>query len=554
MDALCDRECERIVAMFSAQTGKSECLLNIIGYYIHHNPAPILMIQPTLEMAESFSKDRVQVMIDNCAPLSQVVGKSKSRDSSSTILYKKFPGGHVTLAGANSGKSLRSRPVRIILADEVSSYPRSAGEDGDPVNLAIARTKNFFNRKILLVSTPSIKGRCRIETAFKDSDQRFYMVPCPECMAKQRLVFENIYWDGDMGNEGHYACVECGVIIPHSSKQWMLNNGEWVATAPFTGTAGFHLSELYSPWSKWRDIVIQHQKAQNDPEMMKTFINTCLGEPYQPNAESEVTEEHLLAYRSDIPRNLVPPDTARLCLLVDTQQTGFYYQVWAYGYAPEVSMHMVRHGIVGTFEDIDGLINTEFFDHEGKKFRISGGLIDSGGTRQGWQKHSRTVDVYNWCAKNRTLIPHKGMHGRTGDLVSFKAITTLPGTNRPLAGGVKRANIRVDMFKDEFERRMSIQPDDPGSLSFHEEIDAAFAIHFTTEYKDENGDWKHDKKKGRNDYYDCTIYALAYREIIKLRIPKKPQTKMPLPVEPRHPLVRRPTGRKDSFANSWRGR
>jgi phage terminase large subunit GpA-like protein len=169
------------------------------------------------------------------------------------------------------------------------------------------------------------------------------------------------------------------------------------------------------------------------------------------------------------------------------------------------------------------MLQETYSDHTGKEFRISGGLIDSGGTRRGYQKHSRTTEVYEWCSKNRVMIPIKGLPGRNGEMVSYKIVATFPNSNRPIPGGLKRANLRVDFFKDELENKLARQPDDPGALSYHAGIDETFAKHFTTERKDENGDWQHDKAKGRNDYFDCNTYALALREMWKLRIPRKEQ-------------------------------
>jgi hypothetical protein len=107
------------------------------------------------------------------------ISDPKSRDGSNKILHKRFPGGHLTIVGANAPSGLASRPIRILLCDEVDRYPFSAGAEGDPVNLARKRTVTFWNRKIVLVSTPTIRGLSRIETAYAESDQRQYWVPCP---------------------------------------------------------------------------------------------------------------------------------------------------------------------------------------------------------------------------------------------------------------------------------------------------------------------------------------------------------------------------------------
>lgn len=52
MDAVNDPETEEIVVMSSAQVGKSEIVNNNIGYHIDYDPSPMLLMQPTLEMAK----------------------------------------------------------------------------------------------------------------------------------------------------------------------------------------------------------------------------------------------------------------------------------------------------------------------------------------------------------------------------------------------------------------------------------------------------------------------------------------------------------------------
>ena len=141
MDSINDPMVEDIVIMSSAQVGKTEIILNIIGFYIDYDPAPILVVQPTVTpMAQDFSKDRLATMIRDTPVLTGKVRDVKSRSSGNTILHKTFPGGHVTIAGANSPSSLASRPVRIVLMDEVDRYPASAGTEGNPIKLAEKRT------------------------------------------------------------------------------------------------------------------------------------------------------------------------------------------------------------------------------------------------------------------------------------------------------------------------------------------------------------------------------------------------------------------------------
>ena len=130
MDALTDPGVERIVIMSSAQVGKTELLLNALGYFVDYDPSPMLLLQPTLEMAQTFSKDRLAPMCRDTPALKSKIQDAKSRSSGNTMLHKTFPGGHITMAGANSPASLASRPVRNVLADEVDRYPVSAGVRG----------------------------------------------------------------------------------------------------------------------------------------------------------------------------------------------------------------------------------------------------------------------------------------------------------------------------------------------------------------------------------------------------------------------------------------
>lgn len=529
MDAINDPSVDTLVIMSSAQIGKSSVIENILGYYISHDPSPILIVQPTVEMAQGWSKERLAPMLRDTPCLSDKVKDPRSRDSGNTLRAKSFPGGFLAISGSNSPAGLASRPIRVVLADEVDRWPESSGTEGDGLRLAFKRTTTYFNRKKVVVSTPTVKGKSRIESAYLESDQRRYFVPCIHCGSHQTFKWQQVKL-GEMPHDACYCCEFCGCILTDSDRMSMVHRGEWRSGAASRGIAGFHLNELYSPWRSLADIVSDYMAAERGgKDQLQVWVNTSLGEPYEPEVKAAVSESHVLKYRSETARNLVPEGTARLALLIDTQQAGFYYQLWALGYAPAVDMHMVRHGIVEAFEDLEGLLADTYTDVSGNEYRISTGLIDSGGTRQGWQKHSRTVEVYAWCARNRVIMPHKGMHGRTGDLITYKSVTTFPGTNKPIPGGLKRANIRVDMFKDELARRLSIEPDDKGALSFHCEIDEAFSRHYSAEYMDEAGDWIHDRKRGRNDYWDCTVYALALREMIKLRIPRQPGTEVVQP-------------------------
>ena len=197
MDTFNNINIERIVVMTSSQVGKTEILLNAIGYYIDQDASPMMVVQPNLTMGQAFSKDRLAAMIRDSDRLREVVSDAKSRDSGNTTMHKKFPGGHITISSSGSPAGLASRPIRCLFLDEVDRFEHNVKGEGSPISLSIARTKTFFNRKIFMCSTPTIKGISAIESAFEESDQRYYNVPCPECNHKQILKWKNVIWDED---------------------------------------------------------------------------------------------------------------------------------------------------------------------------------------------------------------------------------------------------------------------------------------------------------------------------------------------------------------------
>jgi phage terminase large subunit GpA-like protein len=284
MNAMSDPMVEKVTVMCAAQIMKTELLLNTAAYYIHGDPAPILMVQPTVEMAEAFSKDRVAPMIRDTDVLKEVFS-GKSRDSSDTILQKAFPGGRLTMTGANAPATLASRPIRVVLCDEVDRFPLSAGKEGDPVGLAEKRTTTFWNRKIALVSTPTIKGISRIEASYEEGDRRRYHVPCPSCGVRQVLEWKGVKWNKDETgahdpDSAYYECQapadpETGEICAH---QWTeaerleaVSEGEWIAERPFKGHASFHASQLASKRVPLHRIVKEFIEAQPFPDRLKAM-------------------------------------------------------------------------------------------------------------------------------------------------------------------------------------------------------------------------------------------------------------------------------------------
>lgn len=292
MDALSPSSpVETVVLQKGSQLGGTEAGNNWLGYVIHQAPGPMLYVQPTVEMVKRTSKQRIAHMIESCPPLRERVKETRSRDSGNTILAKEFPGGILVMTGANSAVGLRSIPVRYLFMDEIDAFEADAEGEGDPVELARRRTSNFRrNRKMLLVSTPTLKGFSRIERAFLQTDQRYSQVPYPFCEVLQRITWAAIEWPECEPQKAALKCVACERLIPEARKTEMLAAGEWVPTAEGDGrTVGYHLSALYSPfgWYSWGDAAADHMKAKEaGREALKVWINTVLAETWEEEGDA----------------------------------------------------------------------------------------------------------------------------------------------------------------------------------------------------------------------------------------------------------------------------
>jgi phage terminase large subunit GpA-like protein len=328
---------ETVVLMKGAQIGGTEAGNNWIGYVVHQAPGPMLSVSPTVEMAKRNSKQRIDPLIEDSAVLQALVSDPRSRDSGNTMLAKEFPGGILVMTGANSAVGLRSMAARYLFLDEVDAYPGDVDGEGDPVNLALARTRTFARRKIFMISTPKITGRSRIEASFEDSDQRYYWVPCPLCNEPQILQFAQVRWPKGQPERAVYICEHCQGEIQNHEKHWMLAEGEWRAGAPAPSKpAGFHLSSLYSPvgWFSWADAAAMFEEAQKKPELLQVFINTVLGETWALQGDAPEWQR-LYDRREDYRIGTVPKGGLFLTAGVDVQKDRIEVEVVGWGRGKE---------------------------------------------------------------------------------------------------------------------------------------------------------------------------------------------------------------------------
>nr|BAR28558.1 terminase large subunit [uncultured Mediterranean phage uvMED]BAR29177.1 terminase large subunit [uncultured Mediterranean phage uvMED] len=503
MDTFNDPHIERIVVMTSSQVGKTEIILNAIGYYIDQDASPILIVQPTLQMGQAFSKDRLSAMIRDSEKLRGSVKDARSRDANNTTMHKKFAGGHLTIVGSNSASGLASRPIRILLMDEVDRYELSAGSEGSPIALAVARTKTFWNRKIFMCSTPTVKGLSAIESAFEESDKRYYYVPCPECEHKQVLKWKNVVWEEDKPETASYACDECGSVIEESKKQWMLKHGEWRATNEKSNTAGFHISELYSVWSTWSQMATNFIEAKKNPETLKTFINTALGESWEEQGDA-VEYDTLLQRRLSYDKTTVPEEVLVITAGVDTQKDRLECQLvgWGKNYEAWVLDYKIFWGDPNAFNvwsDLDAYLKKRFKTETNRIIPISCTCIDSGG------HHTNQVYQFTKPRQARRIFAIKGS-SQAGKPIANRP--TFVGKNKAVLYGVG-----TDTAKEAIFARLSTEPEST-TLHFPNDVDEEYFKQLTAEKRVTK--WIRGKKslvwkqiRPRNEALDTLVYNFA---------------------------------------------
>lgn len=528
MDALNDPNVETIVGMIASQLGKTEILQNILGYFVDQDPSPILLVLPTAEKAESFSKERIEPTFRASPALRGKLetgqsGRGPSRKSSQTILLKMFPGGYLAMSGANAPSGLSSRPIRVVICDEVDEFPPTAGVQGAPIDQAIQRTSNFRNRKIILFSTPTIDGASEIQRQYLEGDQRQYLVPCPHCGVAQVLTWDRLSYKNAAGERDldqiRYICAEptCGKPIEERHKPAMLAAGQWVAQVPggkdgSGQTVSFgDLSALYSPWVKWSSLVKQWCKAhdQRDRRGLKEFVNLRLGQPWVENDQT-ITDEAINRHRSRYDCE-VPPDVMLLTAGVDVQDDRLEVEIvgWGAGRQSWGIRYLRLTGDPGeqaVWQQLESVLTRAWPTEDGRNIMVVCACIDSQG--------HHTDDVYSFCRPRepRHVFATRGGKDPLADPVSK------PGRNNRF--GCALYTLNVHSFKNDTWSRLMLEHEGPGYCHWPVEegrgYDADYFSGFLSERllkKQVAGRWTQRwykvREHARNEPWDCRVYATA---------------------------------------------
>jgi phage terminase large subunit GpA-like protein len=443
MDAISDPGIERVSVIKSARVGYTRMFLAAIGYFIEHDPCPIMVVQPTNDDAKKHSKEDLAPMLRDVPALQGRVAEAKGRAASNTITDKIFRGGSLSIIGANSPRGFRRTSRRVVIFDEVDGYPASAGTEGDQIELGIRRTEYYWNRKIIAGSTPTLAGYSRIEGMFLAGDQRRYYVPCPECGDYQVLKFPRLKWPEGHPERAYFVCEPNGCVIEHRHKRDMVEAGQWRAEAPehFTERhrhASFHIwaGYSYSPNATWGQLAAEFVKANKGGAVtLKTFVNTALGETWHDRGEAPEWER-LMRRREPYRIGTVPSGALFLTAGVDVQKDRLVYEVvgwgrgktsWSIDYAvlPGDTADLTR----GPWRELDALLARAFPHEHGVELSIRLLAVDSG---------YNTSTVYSWARRYpiSRVIAVKGQ-ASGGVLVSAPSPVEISDRGRKLKRGYK---------------------------------------------------------------------------------------------------------------------
>lgn len=528
MDAVSDRETQEVTVVSPSQAAKTELILNTIGYFIHQEPSPILVVQPTTETGESFSKDRVAPMIRDSKVLAALVKPARSRDSNNTILSKAYPGGQLDIVGANAPAGLAMRPKRVVLLDERDRHPRSAGTEGDVKAIARARTRSFQRRrKVVEVSSPTSLEESLVWPSYLEGTQEKWHVPCPSptCGHEQTLTFERLKWETDAGGvlipgTVRYQCAACDHQVPATDQHAFVRRGRWIST----GTArvafkrSFHIDGLVAAFALWEEIAAEFIAANSEPDLalradrLRAFFNTTLGVLYKDtHRETQKTQLVARARRydgleGDAPlRWHLPRGVAVLTAGVDIQhdRAEIVVRGWGVGETSWLVERVVLRGDTSQpdfWARLDEWRLTRTWVHEGgARLAVASMAVDAGdGT------HARAV--YTYCAPrlSQHVFAVKGHGNARAPFLPAKFTRVKPG---------RVYVIGVHAIMDRLYRRLSMDSPGPGYLHLNTYADDDYCTQLLSmrrrlDPKTRTYRWEATPNV-RNEMADCETYAYA---------------------------------------------
>ena len=565
MDAFTDSRVEKIIMMFGSQVGKTEMMLNMMLRAIDLDPGPIAYVNATVQFSEDFSKRRFEPAARACESVKDKLTNNRSRkggDTSSTVTMKTFAGGSAAFIGSSSPVDLAGRPIRYVFGDEIDRWPRSAGTEGDPMKLIERRATTFLNRKLVFVSTPTLKGESRIEAEYLLGTQEQWQIKCPSCGTYHYVKWDDIRYEHAQKTvngkttfkikNARWRCPTCGNDfterkVKDAPAKWIAGNPDALKERR---TRSFQMNALLSPWSRWADIIREYLEAGKDVNLLQVFFNTQMGESWA-QAESNELPDKLHARRENYSCD-VPDGALVLTMGIDTQDDRFEYEIVGWGEGEE--SWGIRRGVImgridsqDTWEELRDVMRQVFYRSDGREMQVSCAFIDSGG--------HFTQEVY----RNAILSQHTGLK-----LYPIKGIS---GDNRQYVEMARSRsaglmfNIAVDSGKAAIMYNAQLEKPGAGYMHFPANdgfgYDSAF---FKSLISERMGAFKFKGKQRmgwhkiyeRNEALDCRNYARAVFRGFDWQLKERRKLYSTPPIKPSEKDVRQITSNKPKRKSTQR--
>jgi phage terminase large subunit GpA-like protein len=564
-----------VVFMKPAQIGGTSCGLCWIGYKVHRAPSAMLIVEPTVDVAQKLSKQKIQPMFDSVPALFGKVKEAKSRNSGNTILAKEYLGGMMVLTGANSGVGLRFMSAQDIFFDEVDAYPYDVDGEGPPCAVGEKRALTYARRKIYKCSTPLLKQTSVIEPAYEASDQRRYHVPCPLCGFMQVLKWSGLHWPKDQPALAQYQCESCLGLIPEHHKTAMLAAGQWIAAHPGRTTAGFHLNALYAPYgwvNSWAYLATEWTRIihKRDLRQQQTFTNTNLAETWEETGEK--LDQVGLSGRREVYAAPCPDGVIVLTAAADVQDDRIEVECVGWGLDEESwSIDYQRFygspGQPAVWKLLDDWRQQTWTHACGVAMKIIQLAIDTGG------HHAKEAYAFVKKRQRERVCAIKGSNQPGHPLVGRPSKSNL--------GSVNLFSVGTDTGKDTVFSRLKLDTFGPGYCHFPavDPYDDEYFAQLTSEVKLPKYDKGvlqgtiYKKIRARNEALDLKVYNLAALAILnpnmaalasqlerQADISKAEQQPAPIDEDTRdmqqehapRRTIRQPIARRRGFITGWK--
>lgn len=467
LNSVADDDVSETILWWASQLGKSELVNNVIGYHMDEDPGSQLLVQPTQDLGEAYSKERIAPMIRDTPRLKAKVRDPRSRDSGNTITFKRYPGGSLALTGANAPGGLAGRPRRVVLQDEVDRFPASAGTEGDPCALADKRAESFPNAVKLKTSTATIKGLSKIEKLFEGSDKQKWHVKCRKCDHEHVLLWDQVKWDEGKPDTAWIECPNCREALSDEDRVAMVRAGKWIATAPFKGTRGYWLNGLNILFkchkgykNRLHQFVAEFLKAKDGgAQTMKVWINTFLAETFEEDA-SKIDAGALAEHGEEYTPDALPAAVLIVTAAVDVQRNRLELEFK--GWAPDEESFGIQKVVLNgdterdhVWKMADEQLRRQFKREDGVELRIARVFVDMG---------FRSHRVLAFCASrvHRGVYPCRGIN-RVGINIP-PLLPAKPSRNNKMR--IPHWNVGVTAAKTAIHDRVDIPIPGPRSMHF----------------------------------------------------------------------------------------